>query len=426
MAKRFSWLRSPKPILVTSSFVLLVTASLANTTPTQDYFAEVKSLVQTKYVNPKNINLEQWFQSIETEVQQKCPDPCYVNQFEEILSRQIRNVDDIHLVLYPASGSVIADGEPVGSGSRTRRFGFLTLETQNSVVIRFVQPGSPAAQAGLRLGDTIVAVNSESGSAKTLGQFLSRAEARVDPAVLRVRRGDNNEVNVTLTSRIAGSWKASLELLDGETAVIHIPNAETVNVTDVEVHNLVNEAGKRGAKRLILDLRFDRGGRPAVAVNIAGAFLQSTGRIYRDKAGVDGLYQFSRGVATYELSDQPGKVGRFQFNGTPAFWDQSLRVLTSSDTISGLENIADLLQSSKRARVIGTPTRGGAGVTGDVFPLKAGSTLFMSTHRQYRLDRSPAPLQITPDVMVALDATSLAKGVDTQLEAALQDFAQNP
>jgi carboxyl-terminal processing protease len=425
MADRSSRLRISALRVMAGSFVLLVISSFAADSPAQRLFDESAKLIREKYVNPLGINLEQWLLGTQTELIQKCPEPCFVNQAEQILYDRIRQVGDFHFSWRSETVAPLEQDIPVGSIKRSRLFGFLTAESEQAVVIRFVQPDSAAAKSGLRKGDTVLSINGDASSSKAVRDALSKAEARGEPARLKIRRADGDEAIVTVTPTQSALWQPTLAFLDDETAVLQVPNAYTNDVADAEVHRLVNEAAQRGAKQMILDLRFNEGGVPVVSVKIAGAFLSKTGRIYRDKAGVTDTYQFSQGAATYDVSTKPGEVTRSTLKTRFALWEKPLRVLVTGSTVSSLENIADILQHAKRARIIGSPTRGGGGVVGNFFTLSNESILGLSTHRHYHLDGTPASMRITPDVLVPLDVSALSQGRDSHIQAALQDFKES-
>jgi C-terminal processing protease CtpA/Prc len=401
---------------------VLLAVGIAADSPKQQLFSEVRRLVDEKYINPFNIDLNRWLNETQTDLDQRCPDPCFPNVAEQVLAERIDSIGDPHFRLWATNGGVEVKQEPVGSSRRTRRFGLLTAVDNNAVTIRFVQPGTNAAATRARLGDQILEVNGVGGTPGEISTALERAESRPEAVTVLVRHSDGTQETLNLQAIKGESWKPSAHYIDATTAVIAVPNLAANDVTDVAVHQLILEAQERGATKMILDLRFADGGSPFAAVKIVGAFVNTAGRVYRDKGGQSITYRYSNGVSTYETSAQPGQKSEIPFKGKFAFWDKPLRVLISESTFSGLENIAAMLQHAKRARVIGAPSRGGGAVNMNPFYLSTGTLVYLSTHRQSELDGSAAKQKVQPDFVVGLKAVELARGRDEQLEAAVLDL----
>jgi hypothetical protein len=63
------------------------------------FFAEFRTLVNEKYVNPNEINLESWLNNIDQLLRAKCKDvTCYNSDFERILSSEVRKINDYHFL----------------------------------------------------------------------------------------------------------------------------------------------------------------------------------------------------------------------------------------------------------------------------------------------------------------------------------------
>ncbi len=70
-----------------------------------------------------------------------------------------------------------------------------------SIVVQHVMEGSPAAEAGLQEGDTIVAVNGEPADAAVLERLRERVRTEGERIELTVRRGTTEERRVVVTRR---------------------------------------------------------------------------------------------------------------------------------------------------------------------------------------------------------------------------------
>jgi carboxyl-terminal processing protease len=392
------------------------------------FFADFRKLVEEKYVNPNEINLESWFNNIEQLLHAKCKDaPCFNTDFERILNSEVRKINDIHFSVF----SLQPDENDVpeitlGQETRSFRFGFQALLSDNRLVVRYVQPKTPADRIGLRVGDEILSVNDAQMSASELLQSLDKQEARHLLTKLKIRRGGSVEINVQLTPESSKFWEPWYQMLNADTAILFIPSLSIANITELQIHKLVNEISSLSVTKLIVDLRVTRGGMPYTVMKAAGAFLPEVKKIFKSKPGFTVTYEFKNGMYAYQTSAKPGEITTGTLDNLTAQFKGSVRVLTSADTVSGPENFAEILQTAKRARIVGEPTIGGAGVGADTFDLSSGGRLVLSTFRHYHADGSLVPTKIIPEVKAILDLDRLSKGEDTQIQAALQDFTTSP
>jgi C-terminal processing protease CtpA/Prc len=388
------------------------------------FFAEFRKLVEEKYVNPNEINLASWLNNVEILLRTKCKDiPCFNSDFERILSSEVRKVNDIHfsvLSLQPDENDVPEIS--LGQETRSFTFGFQALLSDNRLVVRYVQPKTPADRIGLRVGDEILSMNDSQISASESLQSLDKQEARHLETKLKIRRSGSVEVNVLLTPEASKFWEPWYQMLNADTAILFIPSLSIENTTELQIHKLVNEISRLGITKLIVDLRVTRGGFPYTVMKAAGAFLPKVKKIFKSKPGYTVTYEFTNGSYAYETSAKPGEITTGTIDNLTAQFKGSVRVLTSADTVSGPENFAEILQTAKRARVVGESTVGGAGVGAEVFELSSGGYLGLSTFRHYHADGSLVPTKIIPEVKANLDIDRLSKGEDTQIQAALQDF----
>lgn len=392
------------------------------------FFAEFRNLVEEKYVNPNEINLELWLNNVEQTLRAECKDkPCFNSDFERILSAEVRKVNDIHFSVFSLQPEVSEIPDiTLGQETRVFRFGFQMLFQVNRLVVQYVQPKTPADRAGLLVGDEIVAVNDVRKPGADLLASIDRAEAQHLETKFKIVRKGISELNIQITPEASKIWQPWYQILDSSTAILYIPNFAERNVTDVLIHKLVNDLMNLGVTKLILDLRVNRGGTSYTVVNSVGAFLPEVKRIYKTKSELTFTYQFKSGSISATSSAKPGEVDSKTFSISPAQYKGFLRILTSSSTVSGPENFAEMLKFDKRARVVGETTAGGAGVTAEVFDLSSGGRIGISTYRQYHADGSIVPTKVIPDVNVSLNIARLSKGEDTQVLAAVQDFGNAP
>jgi carboxyl-terminal processing protease len=218
-----------------------------------------------------------------------------------------------------------------------------------------VYPGSPAQKAGIRRGDTIVAVNRRS---------IAGRSSRESTALIRGRPG--TEVTLTFTSdgrrqtkrmkraRIdAPSVTSNLRTEDGvKLGVVELSGFTTG--AHGEVRRAIDRLRDRGAKGIVLDLRGNGGGLLDEAVLVASVFIPE-GTI----VSTDGRTR-ARHVYRATGSAIPGRV--------------PVVVLVDDGTASASEIVAGAIQDRDRGRVVGTRTFG-KGVFQEVRRLPNGGAL---------------------------------------------------
>jgi C-terminal processing protease CtpA/Prc len=104
-------------------------------------------------------------------------------------------------------------------------------------------------------------------------------------------------------------------------------------------------------------------------------------------------------------------------------WRGRLVVLTNANSYSGAEYFAQGIQDAKRGTVIGE-TSGGLGNTVTTeYELADGGAVSITFGKSLRLDGTPLPEAVTPDIDVTDDLEVLAaSGRDMVLERALEEI----
>ncbi|MFY9726420.1 MAG: S41 family peptidase [Bryobacteraceae bacterium] len=235
---------------------------------------------------------------------------------------------------------------------------------QTRVVVMRPFPGSPAARADLRRGDTIVAVDGKDttgmespavadllrGPRGTEVRISVRREGVKDPITVEVTRG---AIETSVVD--AFWWKPGIIYLS-------IKSFEAQNVAK-DVEDDLAGLGEQNASGLILDLRDNRGGLVNEAVAVAGRFLR------------DGQMVVShRGRAEAE---QP-----FRARAVAAAQHYPMVVLVNGDSASASEIVAGALQDHDRAWVLGETTFG-KGLVQQQFPLSEGAALLLTIAHYY-------------------------------------------
>ncbi|MEU8121039.1 S41 family peptidase [Spirillospora sp. NPDC049024] len=255
------------------------------------------------------------------------------------------------------------------------------------VLVASVQPGTPAARAGVRAGDVVTRV----GQASVAGWDISRvAEA------LRGRPDETVELTVERERRTRRFHLARTKVSGGDVTVTELPeHARMIRVgaftrgTGGQVRAAVtgrSPAGRPGGG-VLLDLRGNPGGLVDEAVETASAFLPGGP------------------VVTYEPRGRP--VQRRTVT-TPGDARTPLVVLVDAGTASAAEIVAGSLRDRDRAVIVGSRTYGKGSVQ-EPLRLADGSVIELTVGR-YRTPsgRNLDGVGIEPDVEVSADRPAKA------------------
>jgi carboxyl-terminal processing protease len=249
---------------------------------------------------------------------------------------------------------------------------------------------TPAALAGLRSGDVIVAVD---------GRGLTPADA-VGPGPLRgkpgtsvklkvVREGLAKPFEVTLkrdTIRVASVRGRMLEPGYG---YIRISQFQTDTAADFEkvLDRLQGQSGSK-LRGLVLDLRSNPGGLLTSAVQIADDLLD-------------------QGVIVSTRGRMPGNDATFRATPGDRLHGAPVVALVDAGSASATEVLSGALHDLGRARVVGSRTFG-KGLVQTLLPLDNGDSVKLTTARYYTPSgKSIQGVGIVPDVVLKPD-TALA------------------
>lgn len=255
------------------------------------------------------------------------------------------------------------------------------------VLVASVQPGTPAARAGVQAGDVVTRV----GDASVTGWDISRvAEA------LRGRPDETVELTVERERRTRRFHLVRTKVSGGDVTVTELPErARMIRVgaftrgTGGQVRAAVTGRSPAGRPRggVLLDLRGNPGGLVDEAVETASAFLSGGP------------------VVTYEPRGRP--VQRRTVTA-PGDAETPLVVLVDAGTASAAEIVAGSLRDRDRAVIVGSRTYGKGSVQ-EPLRLGDGSVIELTVGR-YRTPsgRNLDGVGIEPDVEVSADRPAKA------------------
>jgi carboxyl-terminal processing protease len=236
---------------------------------------------------------------------------------------------------------------------------------QNDTYILSTFEDSPAARAGLRFGDHIVAVDGINMRGKTSLEVRDKIRgprgSQVTITLERAATGRTETVEITRDAVAQPSIPDAYMLRPG-VGYIDMQHGFNYTTTD-ELQEALDFLHTKGMQYLVLDLRNNPGGFLDQAIHVAEKFLQN-GQLILSQKGRD-----RRLDRAYESdNDQPDM--------TP------LVLLVNGNTASASEIVAGAMQDHDRAIIVGE-TSFGKGLVQGIFPLESGAGLTLTTAKYY-------------------------------------------
>ena len=271
-----------------------------------------------------------------------------------------------------------------------------------------VAAGGPAEEAGIRVGDLLLAVEGE--DVLPLGidgtRNLVRGEEGTHVNMHFSRNG--TEYDVSVERRSIETPVVTGELLDGSIGYVKIDNFDERSAA--ETIAFVKDLIGQGAEALLFDVRFNPGGYADELVKVLD-YLLPEGDLFRS---VD--YAGREEVDTSDASCV----------------ELPMAVLVNEDSYSAAEFFAAALQEYEWATIVGSQTYG-KGNFQTAFYLSDGSMVNLSIGKYYTPGgKSLSETGVTPDVVVDLDDeqyallyyNALEQADDPQFQAAIDTLTQ--
>jgi carboxyl-terminal processing protease len=253
------------------------------------------------------------------------------------------------------------------------------LNNANQPVILAPLENSPAAKAGIKTGDIILAVNGESiqGFSLTETVLLIRGPSGTTVKLLVQHQGEITPVEIDVVRAQINAPSVTYQMM-GNIAYIEITNFS--EDTNDELNAGLQALDLNDSNGIILDLRNNPGGLVSDVVDVASHFI---------KTGVIVTLVDNQG-ARFPQSTRPNGV----------FTDLPIVVLVNQFTASGSEVLSGALQDYHRATIAGNTTLG-KGSYDSFFQLSDGSAIYLTIGRWLTPDgREIEGKGITPDYVL--------------------------
>ncbi len=222
-----------------------------------------------------------------------------------------------------------------------------------------VVPGAPADKAGVRVGDIIEYIDGHATRDLDLydvRSLLRGTTGSVTEITLINRRSDKIKITRGAVPAVAPEVRA----LEQQIGYIKVPIL--VKGQAEAVKKSVGESIKKGAQRIILDLRGSAGGELKEGIEVANLFLKS-------------------GTIAKVIGRKDKVLAQHDAKPESAITDLPLVVIVDRTTAGASEVVAAAILENQRGELVGERTLFGMGGEQELFPLDDGSALLLTTAR---------------------------------------------
>jgi len=266
-------------------------------------------------------------------------------------------------------------------------FGGVGMEvTEEEGFLKVIAPieGSPAAKAGVKPGDLILAINGKTteGMAVFESVKLLRGPKGSNVKITLKREGENSSIDLTLTRDIIHIESVKFDLFKGGIGYIKLSQFQE-KVAEELINAVSDLEYKNGGmlKGLVLDLRNNPGGLLDEAIEVADEFID-------------------QGLIVSVKGRSPDQSKQYFATKGENVHDYPIVVIVNKGSASASEVVAEALQDSNRATILGSKTFGKGSVQ-TIIKLDDGSGLKITTAKFYAPSgRSINAIGVTPDVIV--------------------------
>ncbi len=275
---------------------------------------------------------------------------------------------------------------------------YISMDTETETpYVSGVIEGTPAQEAGLRMGDIIYAVNGERTFQMTLEEVTSLVKGEEGTTVTLTLIREEEVFDQDVVRRRVDRPTVTSKILDDDIGYIGISEFKDITVDQFTENYAVLKGS--GIQALILDLRGNPGGLLDAVVSIGEQILP-------------------KGLIVY-TEDKNGKRVEYSCDGTREI-EMPLVVLVNGGSASASEVLTGAIKDYGIGTIMGTTTYG-KGIVQKIISLSDGSAVKLTTDGYFTPKGNNIHERgIEPDIVVEFDADAYygEEQVDNQLEAA--------
>ena len=278
-------------------------------------------------------------------------------------------------------------------------------DPQKLVVLRPIR-NSPASEAGIQSGDVVRKIdNTETaGLEQEKAVSLMRGEPGTEVNLGLYRESTNKNFTVTLTRENIIIPTVDGHALPGHPDIAYVSISQFGSETGTELKDTFNTMNIKKFNGLILDMRYNHGGKLNAAVQVASYFIPEGPVVY--------------------IVDKKGNVDTRMSTGT--YLGIPMVVLVNEESASAAEIVAGAIKDKGTAKIIGVKTFG-KGIVQTIFPLSGGTSVKLTTAKYLTPNKVDIHKKgIEPDLKVELTPgqqptiSPLNTNFDPQLQKALE------
>ena len=381
----------------------------AGSSTRQEIFDALWTTVNTEYVD-EQFNGVDW-EAVRAAYQPRVQSVGSDEAFHNLMRQMIGELRDRHSGYYsPQEAWDVFKLSHGGEGGVGLGVSLMPLPDEHAAIVQWAIPGNAAANAGIKSGDLILAVNGKPVCCDANGNLYEGVllDQSGTQAVVTVKTDGQPPRDVTVTRKpLVLQNVVEGEMLPGGIAYIRINTFLKNHLVD-DFEPVWRELAAQHPRGLIIDLRTNGGGLKYEAVDILAYFLPD---------GEYGYFQSRAYDAPLLIHKKSRDVGGSQ--------TIPLAVLVDETTASIAEVFALALQEAGRARVFGNPSAGNVEITRR-YDLPAGAAALIAVERYISMQgKNIEGRGVMPDERVSQrwrDVTSPAD--DQALQAAMQWLAR--
>lgn len=277
-------------------------------------------------------------------------------------------------------------------------------KVDNTILIISVFEGTPGAEGGLMPGDKIIKVNGKDVTGDKMDEAVDmmRGKEGTPVTVTLYRESDYKTFDATMNRKTVEVPTVAYEMLEDSIGYIELTSFDGVTYDQFKkAYDALNEAGQKG---LIIDLRYNPGGRLDIVEKIADLLVPKGPIVYVESKGKDKKVDMLSDANCIEIP---------------------LTLIVNGYSASASEVLTGAVKDYNVGKVVGTTTFG-KGIVQSLLPLSDGSGIKITTAKYY----TPSGvcihgIGIKPDYEVMLpdelkNKVSLTREEDTQLQKAIE------